>query len=455
VRYRPGGTTCATGGTCAVGDIGPGGGIVFITPSTVGGNGRFFEAAPFTWAGVDDLSTNATYCSNHNSNIGSTNVGIGWGETNTNMAKSACLGGAVAIVNNFNQSNNTGYSNWFIPSTNEMIELAKLRNQAGLLKIGNKWTVGRYGYWTSTESSASGQASLVTSSWNIGVTNKNDANSNLIRPVRMFTPCNSVDSCSSQSFTAKPIDAGTYWINAETLTLTTGDLANYAAIRYETTTVTINRISQIAQQLPFNNPTYPSSMIFYIGGGSGTGATAYSLLGGGNATGCTFDYKNLSTTSIGTCQVQVVKSADRNYLADTATAFIYFIEFVINQPAPAVGSGPTIALSGATSVTLDSNVAPTITAVTFVPFYCSMGMCTPDHWQISGAGFGAMGNTNTIVKFWRNKVVVWEDIAYTTNYVVSDNVIRIQNVPAGATTGKITVTTANGIAVSPDNWVAP
>jgi hypothetical protein len=441
VRYRPGGTTCATGGTCSVGDIGPGGGIVFITPSTVGGNGRFFEAAPFTWAGVDDLSTNATYCSNHNLNVGSTNVGIGWGETNTNLAKSACLGGAVAIVNNFNQSNNTGYSNWFIPSTNEMIELAKLRNQAGLLKIGNKWTVGRYGYWTSTESSASGQASLVTSSWNIGVTNKNDANSNLIRPVRMFTPCNSVDSCTSQSFTAKPIDAGTYWINAETLTLTTGDPANYVAIRYETTTVTINRISQSALQLPYNNPTYPSSMIMYVGGGNGTGATTYSLLGGGNATGCTFDYKNLSTTSVGTCQVQVVKSADRNYVADTATAFIYFVEFVINQPAPSVGSGPGIALSGATSLQLDANVAPTISGIS------ATSGAVGSTLTITGAGFYFADPSKLAIKFWRNIGAV----TYTIN---SDTSVTV-TVPAGATTGRIILTTPNGQAASATFTVTP
>ena len=434
IKYRPGGKTCATGGTCVVGDIGPGGGIVFITPSTAGGNGRFFEAAPFTWAGVDDLSTNATYCSNHNLNIGSTNVGIGWGETNTNLAKSACLGGAVALVNNFNQSNSTGYSNWFIPSTNELIELAKVRNQVGLLQLGNKWTVGRYGYWSSTESSASVQASLVTSSWNMGLTNKNDATNNLVRPVRMFTPCNNVDSCTSQSFTTKPINAGTYWINGETLTLSTGDLSNYVAIRYETSTVTINRIAQPVQQLPFYNPTYPASMVFYITGGNGTGATTYSLLGGGNATGCTFDYKNLSTSSVGTCQVQVVKSADRNFLADTATAYIYFVDFIINQPSPAVGSGPTIALSGSTSVQLDANVAPTISGMS-----ASSGP-VGTIITITGGGFYFADPSKLSIKFWRN-------VGAVTYTIVSDTSVTVI-VPAGATTGRIIITTPNGQAAS-------
>lgn len=434
IKYKPGATSCALGGPCSVGDIGPGGGIVFITPSTAGGNGRYFEAAPFTWAGIDDLSTNATYCSNHNLNLGATNVGIGWGETNTNLAKSQCLGGAVALVNNFNSSNNTGYSNWFIPSTNELIELAKVRTQAGLLQLGNKWSTGRYGYWSSTESSASVQSSLVTSAWNIGGTNKNDANNNLVRPVRMFTPCNLVDSCTSLSSTTKPTQAGTYWITPETLTISSGDLSNYVAIKYVPTTVTINRISQTPQQLPYHNPTYPTAMIFNIGGGSGTGATSYTLLGGGTASGCTFDYKNLATTSIGTCEVRVMKAADRNYLADTATAYIYFVEFVVSQPAPTVGSGSTIALTGETAIIRDTNQAPTISALSATSG--AVGSVV----TISGGGFYFADASSLSIKFWRN-------IGALTYTIVSDTTITV-TVPVGATTGRILVTTPNGQATS-------
>ena len=40
-------TTCATGGTCSIGQVGPGGGLVFITPTTSGNTtGKYFEAAP-------------------------------------------------------------------------------------------------------------------------------------------------------------------------------------------------------------------------------------------------------------------------------------------------------------------------------------------------------------------------------------------------------------------------
>jgi hypothetical protein len=136
VRFKPAGTTCATGGYCRVGDIGPGGGIVFIDTSTASSDGRIYEVAPQNWSGSDDLSTVATYCSNNTSSFNAIQVGIGWGETNTNLAKVACLGGAVAKVNSFNSSNTTGYSDWFIPSKNEAIELAKIPASAGLLNIG-------------------------------------------------------------------------------------------------------------------------------------------------------------------------------------------------------------------------------------------------------------------------------------------------------------------------------
>ncbi len=441
VRYRPSGSSCATGGVCSVGDIGPGGGVVFITPSTTGGNGRYFEAAPFTWAGADELGTTATYCSNGNLNLGATNIGIGWGETNTNLAKSACLGGAVAKVNTFNASNSTGYSDWFIPSSNELVELAKVRTAAGLIALGSNWTIGRYGYWSSTEVSASVQASLVASSWSMGGTGKSDAVNNFVRPVRMFTPCSSVDNCSALASTSKPIDAGTYRMNAETLTLSIGDLNNYLAIRYETTTVTINRIAQNVQQGAIYNAQFPDAFTLFMLTGSGTGAVSYSISNGGTAANCATDYKKISATSVGTCNVQVVRLGDRNYLSDTSTSFIYFMNFVINQPAPSVGSGPNIALTGQTSVQLEATVAPTISDLS-----ASSG-AVGSTITITGAGFFFADPSRLSIKFWRNVSA----LSYTIN---SDTSVTV-TVPAGATTGRIVLTTPNGQAASSTFTVTP
>jgi hypothetical protein len=445
ITYKPGATSCALGGVCAVGDIGPGGGIVFITPSTSGNTtGKYFEAAPFNWAGMDDLSTTTTYCSNSTLDLVGTSALIGWGETNTRLAINQCLGGAVALVNNFNSLNNTGYSNWFIPSTNEITELAKVRNDTGLIKLGAQWNIGRYGYWSSTQSTSTVMQSMVSSTWTMGGTNKNDSVNNMIRPVRMFTPCNSVDSCTSLSSTSKPTYAGQYFITPETLTVTVGNLSNYVAIRYQPTMLTINRVAQAAQVIPTYNPRFPETFTIYVGGGSSTGVLTYSVISGGNASGCAFDYKKLTSSTEGTCNIQVVRAGDRNYLPDTATSLVHYYAFVINQPAPAVGSGPNIALTGETAIYRNTNAVPTISAVT-----TSGNLVT-----INGTGFGSTYNTSTIVRFWFGvEAEIRGD--NSGNYVANDTTIYIYSVPVGATTGRITVQTANGTARSSTNWVAP
>jgi hypothetical protein len=458
IKYRPGGTSCATGGTCVVGDIGPGGGIVFITPSTAGGNGKYFEAAPFNWAGSDDLASVATYCSNPNSNIGATQYGIGWGETNTSLARTACLGGAVAKVNSFNGANNTGFSDWFIPSKNEAIELAKVAASTGLLNIGSNWSTGNWGYWSSTEVSASTMYSIGhTGSVFNGTSSvdKSDSAHNMVRPVRSFTPCWALNACSSFATTTKPVNAGVYAITVETLTLTSGLLSNYVAVKYETTTVTINKINQQAQNSTIFEAVFPDTFTLFMTGGSGNGAISYTLISGGTATGCALDYKKVGVSSLGTCNIQVVRLGDRNYFTDTATVYTYFVTYGFSQPSPQPGTGPNIALTGVTSLTLDSNVAPTISAINYIPYSCFGQYCVPQHWEIIGAGFGAYDNTDITVKFWRNKVMDWFPAVSGLNYVVDDTKIWLRQLPAGATTGKITVTTANGIAVSPEIFVVP
>jgi hypothetical protein len=438
LNFKPAGTTCATGGYCRVGDIGPGGGIVFIDTSTAGSDGRIYEVAPQNWSGSDDLSTVGTYCSNNNSNIGATQIGIGWGETNTTLAKNSCLGGAVARVNTFNLSNNTGYSDWFIPSKNEGIELAKIPAAAGLLNIGNNWSIGKWGYWASTEVSSSVMYSIGHTGAVFGGTanvNKSEANQNMVRPVRAFKPCWAIDTCTSISTTETPTAAGIYVITPTTVSNSADLLTKYSAITYTTSRLTINRIAQRAQVIPFLNTNYPETFTVNVSEGNGNGAVSYSTVNG-TASGCAFDYKKLYTTSQGTCTVTVVKAGDRNYLPDTVTANILFLAFVINQPSPAAGSGPTIALSGATSITLDPNAAPLITSLSTY-----LAIAGSSQIIINGAGFNHLDPSTITVKFWRNVVAT----GFTVN--AGDSQITV-TVPAGATTGKVTVTTPNGIAVS-------
>ena len=55
--------TCAQGGTCVLGDTGPGGGKVFIVQTaTAGAPWRYMEAAPNTWSG-GSADPMITWCS--------------------------------------------------------------------------------------------------------------------------------------------------------------------------------------------------------------------------------------------------------------------------------------------------------------------------------------------------------------------------------------------------------
>jgi hypothetical protein len=438
VRFKPAGTTCATGGYCRVGDIGPGGGIVFIDTSTASSDGRIYEVAPQNWSGSDDLSTVSTYCSNNSSSIGASQSGIGWGETNTTLARNSCLGGAVARVNSFNQSNSTGYSDWFIPSRNEAIELAKIPATAGLLNIGSNWTVGNSGYWSSTESNT-------TTMWSIGhvgpVFNgntavlKSESAKNMVRPVRAFRACWAIDTCTALLTTETPTAAGIYMISPTSGASAATLAERYSSIRYVESRLTINRIAQRAQVIPFINVNFPDTFTVNVMEGNGNGAVTYTA-NNLTSTGCGFDYKKLYAATQGTCTITVYKAGDRNYLPDTATAGMYLLTFVNNQPSAGVGSGPNIALSGQTSVTVDPNVAPTITSLSTYTAQAGVTQIV-----ITGVGFDSANLAGITVKFWRNIVAS----GFTVN---AQNTEITVTVPAGATTGKVLVTTPNGQAVS-------
>lgn len=108
--------TCSTGGVCSIGDIGPGGGIVVITPNTAGGDGLYYEAA--------DIHTGVPWCDNQTTLIG-TGTAIGTGRNNTALMKAVCTSGAAYVATAYT---NNGYSDWFLPSKAERQEIFNSRN---------------------------------------------------------------------------------------------------------------------------------------------------------------------------------------------------------------------------------------------------------------------------------------------------------------------------------------
>ena len=207
--------TCAQGGVCAVGDTGPGGGIVFyVAPAPftqIGATGsmcttscKYLEAAPSTWsnaAGDPKISWVSDYTTDYVNNwwravSGADGVVVGTGYQNSldiaaqagNIAASSAAVASRAYAGG-------GKTDWFLGSRDEMNELCKYARKTG--QASGSATVCAGGerpsargfssdyYWSSSEVAADGAwfQDLILASASASAT-KNFATS--VRPVRAF-----------------------------------------------------------------------------------------------------------------------------------------------------------------------------------------------------------------------------------------------------------------------------
>ena len=207
--------TCAQGGVCAVGDTGPGGGIVFyVAPAPftqIGATGsmcttscKYLEAAPRTWnnaagdpliAWVSDYTTD--YVNNWSRAVsGADGVVVGTGYQNSLdiVAQSGNIAASSAAVASRAYAGG-GKTDWFLGSRDEMNELCKYARKTG--QASGSATVCAGGespsargfsldyYWSSTEVAASSAwfQDLILASASASAS-KNFATS--VRPVRAF-----------------------------------------------------------------------------------------------------------------------------------------------------------------------------------------------------------------------------------------------------------------------------
>jgi hypothetical protein len=168
----------------SIGSTGPGGGIVFITPSTVGNStGNYFEASPSGWSGGEDptrtwaQSTPVNYQTSVVTGADGTTIGTGYQNTldiiaqgNNNPTTSA-----AALAQNYTGG---GKTDWFLPSIDE---LAQIGNQK--LFIGG--LSGLY-YWSSSEHLNTTSAKNYYMQFNFQSTNSKSV-STRVRPIRSFT----------------------------------------------------------------------------------------------------------------------------------------------------------------------------------------------------------------------------------------------------------------------------
>ncbi|CAN2226762.1 Listeria/Bacterioides repeat [Candidatus Nanopelagicaceae bacterium] len=173
--------TCAQGGTCSVGQIGPAGGIVIYVGSStinqvsgISTGGIYLEAAPTGFS-----ATTYNWCDGPNNGnttlIGANGSTLGTGASNTAIMVAKCSGGAGNVAANYSKN---GYSDWFLPSAAELVYLSAQKTAVGL---GSSSL-----YWGSNEGDTWVAASLVTS--NGGVGGQNKAQATPLWPIRAFSP---------------------------------------------------------------------------------------------------------------------------------------------------------------------------------------------------------------------------------------------------------------------------
>jgi hypothetical protein len=177
--------TCAQGGTCIVGNTGPGGGIVFYvstTPNTTATPWRYMEAAPNTWSGgVAD--PDIKWCSVVDNEVALLTTGtqesvqtltaIGSGFRNTKMMLGTCAFGAANMAASYNGG---GKSDWFLPSKDELNELRSAKTIVGGFEPNL--------YWSSSEFAA-GKAWYQFMALGLQ-TDSDKLDSRGVRPVRTF-----------------------------------------------------------------------------------------------------------------------------------------------------------------------------------------------------------------------------------------------------------------------------
>ena len=157
-----------------IGDIGPGGGLVFLISG-----GLTYEMAPKTWSGgIEDPS--AAWCDDTSTILAGTfGTAIGTGAQNTVDMDAGCTSGAGQEAADYVAG---GYSDWFLPSKNELNEMYTYSLVGGF----NTATYGfaSDAYWSSSQT-------IAVSAWFQDLVNGDQddgdkVNALRVRPVRAF-----------------------------------------------------------------------------------------------------------------------------------------------------------------------------------------------------------------------------------------------------------------------------
>lgn len=187
---------CSTGATCAVGDTGPGGGIVVYDAGSKQSWGQYIEMARRGWYSVDLDPSGAFACEDKNLE---TIPDLGSGKVNTDKFVKDCEATATygqrahTLVDNYKSGVNSSIDDWAIPSAWDLYEIDSMSADVWK-KLELRGT-----YSTSTETSYARKQMTVYSYGetqnprqrfygpDFGTTAKSIWNQFLVRPVRYFS----------------------------------------------------------------------------------------------------------------------------------------------------------------------------------------------------------------------------------------------------------------------------
>lgn len=118
---------CVVGGSCKVGNTGPGGGEVFYDAGMEQPWGRFLEFAPNGWYGSAS-DPKAKWCDNDSWPVyGPEGETIGQGKPNTKLMLQHCTSGAAVVAASYRGGSK---DDWYLPAIDELEELAKYVSRA-------------------------------------------------------------------------------------------------------------------------------------------------------------------------------------------------------------------------------------------------------------------------------------------------------------------------------------
>jgi len=162
---------CADGGNCAVGDTGPGGGLVFYVDSA---GQTAYEMAPKTWSGGSQ-DPKEKWCDVANPQV-STYAAFGMGAANTAAMTAVCASGAA---NSAQAYTGGGFTDWFLPSK------AEIQVMGPSSKTSSFSLVNRVEYFSSSR--MDNYEAWVYDTQLVDVTTDDPTLALYVRPIRMFS----------------------------------------------------------------------------------------------------------------------------------------------------------------------------------------------------------------------------------------------------------------------------